>query len=165
MGEMLEMDEEALWKRTLRQAADAEQEKGRLTAEAARLSQLLLALADKAIAQYALPEQPAGHALLPAAVRSAPTPPSNRGGVAFDIRGGRRKVAAGEEGEPKRLKLSVSAEGPKGEVLLPNWFAASEDGGGIYYFNASTDETSWEVPLRWPRAEATAEAATDEMEV
>lgn len=37
-------------------------------------------------------------------------------------------------------------------VLLPNWFAARDE-DLVYYFNPVTDETTWAVPLRWPRGE------------
>lgn len=53
----------------------------------------------------------------------------------------------------KRQQLSVTAYGPCGEALLPNWLGARNDMEGIvYFFNSATLESCWEPPLRWPIA-------------
>ena len=150
----------------LRQAADAEEEKRRVKAEAGTLCQQLLSLAD-----HSLPKLPLAE-FIPAQPDTAPpdtappgtppdtaslftslaTPGAGKGGLAFDLKGVRKKAAAGEEGEVKRVKLSVAPDGPAGEALLPNWFTASDETGGVYFFNSCTDEATWDMPLLWPSA-------------
>jgi len=135
-------DEEALWKQTLKQAARAEEDQRAITKETARISQLLLAGAQKSIEPIPLPEKTLG---------DAPLSDASHAGFMFDFKGNKLNASAGStDGDMKRQRLAISATGLAGEVLLPNWLAARDEAGTTYYFNTATLESSWEPPLRWP---------------
>ena len=149
------VDEEALWKQTLKQAAKAEEDHRAMVKETARSSQALLHLANTAIAP---PPPPEGSALVAVGEGAQ----SSGSGLTFELRkpADKGKSTSAADGEAKRARVAhvsaVSAEGPSGEVLLPNWFAARDEAGTTYFFNSATLESCWAPPLRWPQAVANA---------